>query len=87
MKKAGRKPIDTEKRETRITIKISEKELKDIEELAKYTELPKTVMARNFLLYGMEEAKGFKRLGLLKIGIGIIKTSDFLKKIKNIKIN
>ncbi len=82
MKKVGRKPIDTEKRETRITIKFSENEIKEIEKLAEYMELPKTVLARNLLLFGLDEMKGFRRLGILNIAKGVIKTSDFLKKIK-----
>ena len=84
-KKAGRKPLDGEKREIKISIKFSESEMKEIEKLAKYVELPKTVLARNLLLFGLDEMKGFKRTGLLQVGIGVIKTSEFLKKFINSK--
>lgn len=81
----GRKPKDTVVRETKITIKISEDEMERIEKIAKYSELPKTVIARNLLLFGLDEMEGFRRVGLLHLTIGIIKTSEWLENIMGLK--
>jgi len=83
--KKGRKPKDTIVRNSRMTIKFSEKEIEEINKLSKYLQIPKTVVARNLTLYGLEEAKGFKRLGLLEIVKKLIKTSEWLNKFKNLK--
>ncbi len=85
MKKAGRKPLDTIKRESRISIKLTEQELKDIEEMAEYLEIPKSSFARNCLLFGLEESNGFKRTGLLKVAKGLKKTSEFLNQLNTLK--
>jgi len=86
-KKMGRPPLDDVVREERLFLKVSKKEAKEIEELAKYLEIPKSTLIRNLTLTALDEAKLFKKLGLLKIGKGIRKTSEALKKIKEIKTN
>ena len=81
-RKSGRKPTDGEVRNSKITIKVTEEELARIEEMAKYIDIPKTVAVRNFVLITLEDMERLKRVGLLQIAKGIIKTSDWIKAIK-----
>ena len=84
-KKKGRKPKDKITRDTRATVKFSENEMKEIQELSNYLEIPKTVLIRNLTLNGLEEANSLKKLGFLKIAKGIIKSSEWLKEFKKSK--
>lgn len=86
-KKMGRPPLDTVVRETKLFIKVSEDEAKELEELAKYLEIPKSTLIRNLTLSSLEDAKIFRTLGLLQIAKGIKKTSQAIEKFKEIKIN
>ncbi len=81
----GRKPKDTVVRERKITIKVSEEEMERMEKLAEYMEIPKTVAVRNMALFGLEEAEAMRRLGILSISKGLVKTSDWLEKIMKAK--
>jgi len=88
MKKKGRKPIDKVVRESRIIIKLSEDELKELVNMAEYLEIPKTVYARNLILMGLEDSRFFKKTGLLKLAKGLRKSSEFLQEInKNRQLN
>jgi len=78
----GRKPKDTVVRESKITLKMSAEQLKRVEKIAEYLEIPKTVIARNMLLSGLESAETMKITGVLSIAKGIIKTSEWLAKTK-----
>jgi len=84
-KKMGRPPIDKVVRETPLFIKVSENEAKQIEELAKYLDIPKSVFLRNLALSSLEDAQILKKIGLLKIAKGIKKTSQALKELREIK--
>jgi len=77
--KAGRKPKDGVIRETKIFIKISEEEEQRIIKMAEYMDIPKSVAARNMTLMSLDEVEAMKRLGILQIAKGIVKTSDWLK--------
>jgi len=88
-KKMGRPPLDNVVRETKLFIKVSEEEAKQLEELANYLEVPKSVLVRNLTLTALEDAKIFKKLGLLKLAKGIRKTSEAIEQfgeMKNTKI-
>lgn len=82
----GRPPLDNVVRETKLFIKVSEEEAKELEELAAYLEIPKSTLIRNLTLSSLEDAKIFKKIGLLKLGKGIKKTSEAIKKFEEMKI-
>ena len=84
-KKMGRPPVDGIVRETKLFVKVSEDEAKEIEELANYLEIPKSVLLRNLALSSLEDAQILKKVGLLQIAKGIRKTSEALKEFKNLK--
>ena len=85
MAKMGRKPVDGVVRETVISCKISEDEMKRINKLAESAEVPKTVLIRNLILESLDDAEALDRIGAFKIVKGIKKTSEFLAKLKVIK--
>ncbi len=87
MAKMGRKPRDGVTRETLVTFKLSEDEVKRLNEMAEYIEAPKSVFARNMLLDGLKEMEYLKKVGALKTAKGILKTSEFLKELTSIKKN
>ena len=74
------KPIDKEARNINITIRLSEKEIQEIEEIAKELNMPKTRLIRNLALAGLDDAKIVKKLGILK---GVKKFIDFKERLKN----
>ena len=84
-KKMGRPPLDDVVRETKLFIKVTEEEAREIEELAIYLEVPKSVLLRNLSLSALEDARIFKKLGLLKIGKGLRKTSEAIKEFRVMK--
>jgi len=81
----GRKPLDNITRETKLFIKVSEDEAKEIEELANYLDVPKSTLLRNLALSSLEDAQIFKKLGLLKLAKGIRKSSEALKEFRAMK--
>ena len=85
--KMGRKPKDSKFRTAPVNLKLADDELEKITDLANYLDIPKTVLMRNFILSGLEEAELFKKTGILEIAKGVIKTSEFIKKYKDIKDN
>jgi len=85
MKRNGRPPIDGISRETKVFTRISEKEAKEIEELANYLDIPKSVFMRNLVLVALDDAKLLKKLGILGLAKGIKKTSEAVSKLKEIR--
>ncbi len=83
--KMGRKPKDGVVRETVISLKLSVEEVERINNLAKYIDLPKTVLMRNLILSGLSDAEILKKAGVLSLAKGIQKTSEFLKTYREIK--
>ncbi len=83
--KMGRKPKDGITREEKITIKLSKDEIKRIIELSEFLDMPKTVLVRNLVLSGLDEAELLKKLGFLSVVKNIKKTSEFLILFKEIK--
>ena len=79
-KRRGRKAIDGEKINNNLTIRFSDKELEEIEELAKKLDIPKTRLVRNMALSGLEDAKMLDKLGALK---GAQKLIDFKERLLN----
>lgn len=79
MENRGRKPKDKVVRESRMTLKFSEEEIQKIENMAAYLDIPKTVAARNLLLYGLEAIETMQHDKLLEPSKGIIKTSEWLE--------
>lgn len=73
---------EKEERSINLTVRLSKTELKEIEDLAEYLEIPHTVFARNAILFGVDEAKGMKRLGFLAVAKKIKKSYEFLEKFK-----
>ena len=74
----GRKTIDEEPINNNLTIRFSDKELKEIEKLAEELDIPKTRFIRNLTLSSLEDAKALNKIGALK---GAKKLLDFKKKL------
>lgn len=81
--RVGRKAeIEGKSKNKLIYAKISEDELKEIEELAKKMDIPKMTLTRNLILLGLRDVKLLDNVGLLK---GYKKTSEFINKFIGIK--
>lgn len=78
--KTGRKTIDKEAINNNLTIRFSDTELKEIEEIAKELDMPKTRFIRNLTLAGLEDAKALNKIGALK---GAKKLLDFKERLIN----
>jgi len=78
----GRKTIDKEPINNNLTIRFSDRELAEIEELAKNLDMPKTRFIRNLTLAGLEDAKTLNKIGVLK---GAKKLLDFKERLFNSK--
>jgi DNA-binding Lrp family transcriptional regulator len=74
MKKTGPKPESGETRNNPVTVKFTNKELKEIEEIAKNINISRTTLIRNMTLAGLEDAKILNKIGALK---GARKLLDF----------
>ena len=61
-------------REIELKIRLSEDELKELEALANYLELPISTCVRNLVMYAKEDAAFFKKIGFFK---GIKKVSEW----------
>ena len=85
--KMGRKPKDGIVREEKITIKLSIDEIKRINDLSEFLDMPKTVLVRNLVLSSLDDAENLKKMGVLSITKSIKKTSEFLTTFKGIKKN
>lgn len=86
MSRVGRKAeIEGKSKTTLVYAKISEEEAKELEELAEYLEIPKMTLTRNLILSGIEDAKIFKKTGLLGLAKGIRKSGEWLKEFRQIK--
>jgi hypothetical protein len=83
--KMGRKPKDGKTRETVVSFKLADDEIKRINDLADFLDIPKTALIRNLVLSSLEDAEGLKKLGILSIAKSIKKTSEFLTTFKGIK--
>lgn len=79
-KGAGRKTIDSEARNINISIRLSDTEMKEIEQIAKELDMPKTKLIRNLALAGLDDAKILSKIGVLK---GIKKLADFKEQLAN----
>lgn len=80
MKKTGPKPEAEETRSNAVTVKFTDKELKQIEDIAKSIDIPRTTLIRNMTLSGLEDAKIFDKIGALK---GARKLLDFKERLLN----
>lgn len=87
MSNSGRKPLDGVIREIKLSVKISKEEMERIEEIAKYLEIPKATIARNFMIIGLDEAELFRKIGILSVAKKIKKTSEGIKVLKDLKMN
>ena len=76
----GRKTIDKEPINNNLTIRFSDRELAEIEEMAKELDMPKTRFIRNLTLAGLEDAKALNKIGALK---GAKKLLDFKERLLN----
>lgn len=61
-------------REIEFKIRLNEDELKELEELAEYMELPLSTCVRNLIFYAKNDADFFKKIGFFK---GIKKLQDW----------
>lgn len=80
MKKTGPKPEADEARKNLVTIKFTDKELQQIEEIAKNIDIPRTTLIRNMTLSGLSEARILNNFGILK---GAKKYLDFKERLLN----
>lgn len=79
-KKTGRPPLSEEgAAEHKIMVRVTDEQMARIEELAKFCELPKTTMAKNLLMSGVEQAEALRTFGFMHIAKGLIRSSDFIK--------
>ena len=76
----GRKTIDKEPISETISIRLTKTEMRELEEIAKELDMPKTRFMRNVLLAGLEDAKTLNKIGALK---GAKKLLDFKKRFIN----
>ncbi len=76
----GRKTIDNEKINNNLTIRFSDRELAEIEELSEELGIPKTRFIRNLTLSGLADAKALNKIGALK---GAKKLIDFKERLLN----
>lgn len=60
------RPKIEEVRNIEMKIRLTEKEYREVQELAEHIEIPVTTLARNFLLYAKRDAEFLKRFGILK---------------------
>lgn len=64
----------------RITINLEQKDIKDIERIAKKLRISKAQFSRNICLMGLDDARGMERLGIIG-AIGLTRKSiDSVKK-------
>jgi len=82
MKKTGPKPEAEEARKNLVTVKFTDKELKEIEDIARNIDIPRTTLIRNMTLAGLDEAKLLNKIGALK---GAKKLLDFKERFSNSK--
>jgi hypothetical protein len=80
--KTGPKPETGETRNNCITIKFTDTELAEIEEIAKNIDIPRTTLLRNMALSGLKDAKFLNNFGILK---GTKRLIDFEAKLRNPK--
>ena len=80
--KIHRSKKDEENKTNKVTIRLTDTELKEVEKLAEFCELNKAQMIRNLTMAGLEQSKILKNLGFMHIAKGLIKTSDFTKEFK-----
>jgi|LSQX01.2.fsa_nt_gb hypothetical protein len=77
---AGGRPTHNEEAlKERITIRVTKEQLERIEKLADFCELPKTRMAHNLLIIGLQQSETLKAGGFMHIAKGIVKSSEFIK--------
>jgi hypothetical protein len=72
--KTGPKPETGETRKNLVTVKFTDKEISEIDKIAKETDIPRTTLIRNMTLSGLEDAKILNKIGALK---GAKKLIDF----------
>ena len=78
------KPIEYEPLNKKITVRITMKEYKEIEKIAKSLDIPVARMIRNIAIAGIREAKTMHKIKLLK---GAKQLKDFEKAFKEIFFN
>jgi len=71
--------------EKHIYAKISNDDYERIVKLAEYMEIPKMTLVRNMILNSLDEIEFLKKIGILGLTKHTLKTSEFLKKLKEIK--
>jgi len=74
------KPIDEEKREHIVTIRLSSKELEKIDKISKDINIPRARLIRNLTLSTLDEVEFINKIGLLK---GIKHILDFKERFSN----
>lgn len=80
---AGKPANWNEALEYRITVRVTKEQMERIEKMAEFCELPKTRMAHNLIINGLEQCEALKKGGFMHIAKGLIKGSQFLKELNN----
>lgn len=75
----GRPPLEEHAAEHKIMVRVNDEQMARIEALADFCEIPKTTMAKNLLMSGVEQAESLKTFGFMHIAKGLIRSSDFVK--------
>ena len=75
--KPGVKPETGEARKNLVTIKLTDKELEDINKIAEILEIPRTRLIRNMVIASLKDAKFLDILGILK---GVKNINDFTQR-------
>ncbi len=76
----GRPQEEAKPRDIKLTIKLSEEEMRELEEWAKELNMPKSTYGRNLLMTGIEDTKMLNNIGILGLMKGIKNTKNFIKK-------
>lgn len=78
--RTGPKPEAGEARNNLVTVKFTDKEIGEIDKIARETDIPRTTLIRNMTLSGLEDAKILDKIGALK---GAKKLIDFKERLIN----
>ena len=85
MKQMGRPKIGKKAKTIIKSVRFTEEEIKQLDSMSDYLEIPLMVLIRNLTLTCLEDAEILKKVGVLGLAKGIKETSKAIEKFKSIK--
>ena len=85
MKQMGRPKMGKEAKTIIKSVRFTEEEIKQLNSMSNYLEIPLMVLIRNLTLTCLEDAELLKKAGVLELAKGIKQTSEAIEKFKSIK--